>query len=149
MLLEQTSTSSAGSLEKDISNFRFADSHDAMGTTFDVVAYGPDGEHLAAVTNEVFDEIDRLEQQMSKYRRDSEISHINRNASRHGVIVEPRLFRLIQDSVRASEETEGAFDITIGPLMKSWGFYRQEGQVPGSAEIEQLLKSIGYQHIKL
>jgi thiamine biosynthesis lipoprotein len=149
MLLEQTSTSSAGSLNKDDSNSRYEDSHDAMGTTFDVVAYGPDGEHLAAVINEVFDEIDRLEQQMSKYRRDSEVSHINRNAARHGIIVEPRLFRLIQDSLRASTETDGAFDITIGPLMKSWGFYRQEGRVPSLVEIKQVLQSIGYQHIKL
>ena len=150
MFLEQTSTSSAGLLKQtDDSSFRYEDAHDAMGTTFDVVAYGPDDEHLASVINEVFDEVDRLDQQMSKYRRDSEVSHINRTASRHDVIVEPRLFRLIQDSILASIETEGAFDITIGPLMKSWGFYRQEGRVPSLAEIERVLQSIGYQHIKL
>ncbi len=149
MQLEQTSTSSAGLLKKDNSSIRYEDSHDAMGTTFDVVAYGPDGEHLAAVINEVFDEIDRLEQQMSKYRRDSEISHINRNAWRHSIIVEPKLFRLIQYSLRAGTETGGAFDVTIGPLMKSWGFFRQEGRVPGLLEIAQVLKSIGYHHVRL
>ncbi len=149
MQIEQTPTSTAGFLNRSDAIIRYEDSHDAMGTTFEVVAYGPDANHLAAVVNEVFEEIDRLEQQMSKYRRDSEISHINRNASRHGIVVEPKLFALIQNSLRASRETRGAFDITVGPLMKSWGFFRQEGRVPGESEIAQVLKSTGYQHVKL
>jgi len=128
---------------------RYEDSHDSMGTTFAVVAYGPDREHLAAVVNEVFEEIDRLDQQMSRYRPDSELSYINRNAARYNVVVEPRLFGLIRDCTRYSSETEGAFDITIGPLMKSWGFFRRDGRVPAETEREQILKRTGYQHLKL
>lgn len=128
---------------------RYRASHDAMGTTFEVGAYGANREYLAAVVNEVFDEIDRLEQQMSNYRTDSELSYINRAASRHSVVVEPALFRLIRDAIRYSSETSGAFDITIGPLMKSWGFFRQPGRVPDDAEIAQTLKTVGYPHVKL
>ena len=128
---------------------RYEASHDSMGTTFDVVAYGPDREHLAAVINEVFEEIDRLDRQMSKYRPDSELSYINRNAARHRVVVEPRLFQLMQDSVRYSSETEAAFDITIGALMRSWGFFRRRGRVPAEAERAEILKLTGYQHVKL
>lgn len=119
-----------------------------MGTTFDVAAYGADGEFLAAVINEVFEEIDRLEQQMSKFRYDSEISHINRNAARRRIMVEPKLFGLIQYALRVSTETSGAFDVTIGPLMKSWGFFRHQGRVPGDAEVAQVLKSTGHAHVK-
>ena len=128
---------------------RYEASHDSMGTTFAVVAYGPDREHLAAVINEVFEEFDRLDRQMSRYRPDSELSYINRNAARSNVLVEPRLFGLICDCIRYSSETEAAFDITIGPLMKSWGFSRRRGRVPAEAERAQILKRTGYQHVKL
>src|SRR5262249_36203508 len=70
--------------------------------------------------NDVFEEVDRLDAQMSNYKPESELSHINREAAREDVVVEPRLFGLVQLSLRLSEDTGGAFDITVGPLMKSW-----------------------------
>ncbi len=73
--------------------------------------------YLAQVVNEAFEEIDRLDAQMSNYRPESELSGINRHGARQPVIVEPKLFQLIRDSVRYSEETAGAFDVTVGPLM--------------------------------
>jgi FAD:protein FMN transferase len=148
MLLEQSSAPSAGLPDRNASIFRYQESHDAMGTRFDVAAYGADGNFLDAVFNEIFEDIDGLEQQMSKFRYDSEIAHINRNASRHSIMVEPKLFGLIQYALRMSGETRGAFDVTIGPLMKSWGFFRKEGRVPGKAEIAQILKSTGHEHVK-
>lgn len=147
MQLEQSRIPSSDFPDKNTS-LRYQDSHDAMGTTFEVAAYGASIEFLAAVVNEIFEEIDGLEQQMSKFRYDSEISHINRNAARHPIMVEPKLFGLIQYALSMSRETGGAFDITIGPLMKSWGFFRQEGRVPGPAEIAQILKSTGHEHVK-
>lgn len=128
---------------------RFQNSHNAMGTTFDVVAYGHRREYLAEVINEVFDEIDRLEQQLSLYLPESELSHINRTAARLSTVVEPGLFNLIREAIRYSAETSGAFDITIAPLMKSWGFFRQRGRVPDDTEIAQALKKVGYPHVKL
>ena len=148
MQLEPALTPSSDLPDKNKSTFRYQDSHDAMGTTFDVAAFGADGEFLAAVCNEIFEEIDRLEQQMSKFRYESEISHINRNASRHSIMVEPKLFGLIQYALRVSAQTDGAFDITIGPLMKSWGFFRHQGRVPADAEIAEILKSTGNEHVK-
>jgi FAD:protein FMN transferase len=148
MQAEQTSNPSEGLPDKNNLAFRYRDSHDAMGTTFDVAAYGANGDFLSAVINEIFEEIDGLEQQMSKFRYDSDISHINRNAARRRIMVEPKLFGLIEYALRMSRETHGAFDVTIGPLMKSWGFFRKAGRVPGQAEIEQVLKSTGHQHVK-
>jgi FAD:protein FMN transferase len=136
-------------LRRDDAIVRYEASHDSMGTTFAVAAYGPDRKYLAAVINEVFEEIDRLDRQMSKYRPDSELSYINRNAARSNVLVEPRLFGLIRDCIRYSSETEAAFDITIGPLMKSWGFFQQGGRVPAETERAQILNRTGYQHVKL
>lgn len=128
---------------------RYEDSHNAMGTVFTVVAYGKDRDYLSEVVREVFEEFDRLDAQMSNYRPASELSGINREAARQAVVVAPDLFQLIQDSLRVSEETGGAFDITVGPLVKAWGFFRGQGRVPSSAELAEVLKRVSYRHVHL
>lgn len=128
---------------------RYEASHQAMGTVFTIVAYGADSGHLAAAVNEAFEEIDRLDAQMSHYKASSELSAINRQAASEAVLVEPRLFRLVQDSLRYSEETGGAFDITVGPLMKAWGFFRGQGRVPPRSEIARVLERVGYRRVRL
>lgn len=120
-----------------------------MGTTYTVVAYGRDQTLLSEVVREVFEEIDQLDEQMSNYQPQSELSAINRNAAQHEVTVSPQLFGLIQYSLRASQESGGDFDITVGPLMKLWGFFRGQGRLPSSREISQVQKRIGYQHVHL
>ncbi len=128
---------------------RYQASHDAMGTVFTVVAYGADGRELAEVVNEVFEEIDRVDAQMSNYKPQSELSAINRRAATEQVLVEPQLFRLLEDSLRYGEETGGAFDITVGSLMRTWGFFRGQGRMPVKSEIGRALEKIGYQHVHL
>ncbi len=131
------------------SSVRYEASHRAMGTVFTVVAYGSDSSYLEEVTNQVFQEFDQLDDQMSNYKPDSELSSINRDAARRSVIVEPGLFKLIQDSLQYSRDSGGDFDITVGPLMKSWGFFRGQGRVPSQSELAQVLKRVGYLHVKL
>ena len=128
---------------------RYEASHHAMGTVFTVVAYGRDARSLAQVANQAFEEIDRLDAQMSDYRPQSELAGINRAAARQAVVVEPRLFQLIRDSLGYSDETGGAFDITVGPLMKAWGFFRGQGCLPSRGELRQVLRRVGYTHVKL
>lgn len=128
---------------------RYEASHNAMATDYTIVAYGNDRDYLAEVINQAFEQIDRLDEQMSNYKAESELSRINREAYRHAVLIEPGLFHLIQDSVRYSQETDGAFDITVGPLMKAWGFFRGQGRQPSRRELADVLKHVGYQHVKL
>jgi thiamine biosynthesis lipoprotein len=128
---------------------RYEASHESMGTVFTVAVYGQERSFLAEVVEQVFEEVDRLDEQMSNYKPDSELSAINREAASHPAVVEPGLFHLLEISVHRSEETDGAFDITVGPLIKSWGFFRGRGRLPTGAEISQVLKRVGYQHLKL
>jgi len=128
---------------------RYEASHESMGTIFTVAVYGRDRAFLAEVVEQVFDEVDRLDAQMSNYKPESELSTINREASSHPVIVEPGLFHLLEICVQRSQQTDGAFDITVGPLMKAWGFFRGRGRLPTSAEIDEVLKRVGYRHLKL
>ena len=128
---------------------RYEASHQAMGTIFTVVAYGPNSAYLGEVADQAFQEIDRLDDEMSNYKPQSELSAINREAYRQKVVVDPELFKLLEDSIRYSEESGGDFDITVGPLMKAWGFFRGWGHLPSPSELARVRKRIGYQHVNL
>jgi FAD:protein FMN transferase len=128
---------------------RYQASHQAMGTVFTVAAYGTDEAYLAEVTAQVFQEIDSLDHQMSNYNPESELSEINRQAPLHAVLTEPGMFTLIQSSLRYSRETDGAFDITVGPLMNAWGFFRGRGRLPDPEELRTVMRKVGYRHVLL
>ena len=76
--------------------------------------------NLFSAAEEAFEEVHRLEEQLSVFRPESEISYINTLAPREWVRVEPRLYGLLETASRLSAETEGAFDITAGRLIDLW-----------------------------
>ncbi len=129
--------------------FRFDDSRVSMACTYTVVVYGTDRIQLPLIVNTAFEEIDRIDQLMSNYNPDSPLSQINREADKHTVVVEPELFDFIQLCLKYSRESDGAFDITVGPLMKSWGFYRGEGRIPWFFELWNVMRKVGYQRLIL
>lgn len=128
---------------------RFEDSRVSMACTYTIVLYGKDPKQLPLVTNAALDEADRIDALMSNYKPESPLSLINREAGKGPVRVEPELFHFLQRCLEYSRESDGAFDITVGPLMKTWGFYRDEGRVPWSFEIWSVLRHVGYQYLKL
>src|SRR2546422_10259 len=116
---------------------RVAVARHAMATRFEIVLHGENEVGLRAAAEEALDEIERLEAQLNLYQPTSEISHINARAAFEPVRVEPSLFRLLQHAQRLSQETEGAFDITVAPLMRCWGFMRGTGRLPHPAELAE------------
>ena len=56
---------------------------------------------------------------------------------------------MLSACVAYSRESEGAFDITVGPLMKLWGFYKGFGRLPSRAEVAAALPKVGYRHVHL
>jgi FAD:protein FMN transferase len=122
---------------------------DAMGSTYSVVVYGPDRERLQAIVAEALEEARRLDQLLSNYQPQSEWSQVNRLAADQPVVVSTELFRLLTACVEYSRESEGAFDITVGPLMKVWGFYKGTGHLPHRAEVRGALSKVGYRNILL
>lgn len=93
--------------------------------------------------------VDQLEAQMTIYRDTSEIADINRRAAEVPVAVEPRLFKLLSHATELSVQTEGAFDITSGPLTKVWGFHRRAGALPPADELAAALRRVGSQLLTL
>ena len=121
----------------------------AMATRFEMVLHGDNATALRAAGEEALEEIDRLEAQLSLFRPSSEIAHLNAKASREPVRVTPRLFKLLEWARRLHEESGGAFDITIAPLVRCWGFMGGQGQMPSEQDIEQARQCVGMQHVKL
>jgi thiamine biosynthesis lipoprotein len=130
-------------------DLRLSSSLDAMGTTFTIVAYDEDRGKLEAAVDQAFEEARRLDSLLSNYKKDSEWSRVNREAGTQPVQVSAELFRLLEACIHYSRLSDGAFDITVAPLVKIWGFYKGSGRVPHRAEIRQALSRIGYKHILL
>ncbi len=103
---------------------------------------------LQAIAEEALDEIERIEAQLSFYRPTSEISALNRDAGQRPVRVNPEVFQLLQRAVSFSRETQGAFDITVAPLLQAWGFVGGTGHEPSTSELEVARSRVGFQHLQ-
>src|SRR5437867_7438787 len=121
----------------------------AMATRFELVLHGENPIALRAAGEEALAEIQRLEAQLSLYRPTSEIAHLNARAAEGPVRVEPSLFRLLEQARRLSAETSGAFDITIAPLVRCWGFMGGTGQMPTPEAVAQARRSVGMNLVEL
>jgi thiamine biosynthesis lipoprotein len=95
------------------------------------------------------DLVESLESQMTIYRDDSEVIRLNRRAAQEPVAIESRLFGLFRQAQKLHQETEGALDITSGPLSEAWGFSRREGRVPSDDQIADARQRVGMQHVVL
>lgn len=122
----------------------------AMGTEWEIALTGSQTEeYLQLVSESVQQEVERLEEQLSFYRPSSEISEINSRAAFEEVTLDPRLFTLLEQARDLSEMTHGAFDPTVAPLLRCWGFVGGSGSMPGVREIEQARAVVGMQHVLL
>jgi FAD:protein FMN transferase len=128
---------------------RLEKSADAMGSTYSIAVYGSERVRMEAAVDAAFDEVRRLDQMLSNYKSDSEWSEINRHAAEKPMHVTDEMFRLLADCVAYSRASEGAFDISVGPLMKVWGFYKGTGHLPHRADVSAAMNKVGYRHIHL
>ncbi len=128
---------------------RLEESLDSMGTTFGVTVYGYDRDRLTTGVDAAFEEVNRLERMLSNYRPDSDWSRMNRKAAEGPGKVPAELFELLQYCQQVSRDSEGAFDLSVGPLMKVWGFYRGTGRLPSKQEVAAALEKVGYRRVVL
>ena len=120
-----------------------------MGSEFAIDVYAPDQATATQWMDESFEEIDRLEDLLSNYRPTSELSRITREAGEHAVTTDPETFRFLQTSFEWSKRTGGAFDITVGPLMRTWGFFFNQGRVPSQEELNRVRPNVGWDKVVL
>lgn len=120
-----------------------------MATRFELVLYGSDPVRLRAAGEEALGEIERLDARLSLYRADSELSWVNRQAADEAVKVDPRFLKLLQRCADITAHTDGTFDITVAPLMRTWNFVGDTGRKPDSKALEAALEITGMQHVLL
>jgi thiamine biosynthesis lipoprotein len=115
----------------------------AMATRFEIVLCGGSETALRAAGEAALDEIERLEGQLSLFRETSELAHLNARAAAEPVRVSPPVFELLRRAQSLSRETDGAFDVTVAPLMRCWGFHRGEGRVPDAEDLARARERVG------
>lgn len=115
----------------------------AMDTVMTIDALGPDAQEAV---DEAVSEINRLDSQLSAQNEKSEIYALNASGD---ALVSKETKELIERALEISESTDGAFDITIYPLMQAWGFTDQNFRVPEESEIQALLAYVGYDRVKV
>ena len=119
----------------------------AMNTRFELALYGEDRHRLRAAGEQAIEEILRIEKQLNRFDPQSDVSYINSNAWCEEVKVEAGLFDLLEQARRINKLTDGAFDISVTPLMRAWGLSDgRNGKVPSDSELQQA-KDISGMHL--
>lgn len=119
----------------------------AMATEF-ALLLNPGLRDEIELVYDALDIVHELEQQLTVYRDDSEMSFLNRQAGDGPTSVSENLFELLQQAVEISQATGGAFDPTSGPLIALWRRCRQEQRIPDDNEIAAALDTTGVDKVK-
>jgi len=120
-----------------------------MGTSIQVQAFGGDEATREAAIDEAFASFAEIDRLMSNYRDDSELTRLNRDGARGAVAVSDPMFAVLDAARRVSAATGGAFDITVGPLMRLWGFYGKTPRIPTEAQLSAVRPLVDHRQVLL
>ena len=120
-----------------------------MGTVFEIAAYAESSEKASAAIDNAFQEIVRMDDLMSNFKPESELSRLNRSAHFHTQKVPPDLYRVIEQAVQFSRLSSGKFDITVAPLVNLWKAALLGDSLPSLSQRQQAEECVGYEKIEL
>ena len=116
-----------------------------FGTIYNVT-YQSDEDLQSAIEGE----LKKVDDALSMFNDTSVISRINRGQQVVDQTEEGRMFlEVCRLAMRISEDTEGAFDITVAPLVNAWGFGFKSGQLPSDRQVDSILQFVGYRQLTL
>lgn len=124
---------------------------ETMGTYYQIKIVNPGPELSVAQLQKITDDaLVDINNKMSTYIPDSELMRLNKSEPNQWVEVSVPLYDVLEISDRISELTEGAFDITVAPLVNLWGF-GPEGftKKPDELHLQKVMEQIGYQYLEL
>ena len=124
---------------------RFEFARALMGTEFRIIVFGVDSVTVSDAAMSAFSRIEELNRVMSDYLPDSELNRLSDGAgSGESVEVSEDLWTVLRFAQRLAEESDGAFDVTVGPLTRLWRRAIRRVEVPDSTEILTALDLVGY-----
>ena len=118
-----------------------------MGTSVEVEAYGGDESTRRRALDEAFGAMAEVDRLMSNYRDDSELSSINRLAAREPVRVSDPMMAVLQAAHQVSTQSQGTFDVTVGPIVRLWGFHDKKPHRPADSELAAVRPLVDYRNV--
>jgi thiamine biosynthesis lipoprotein len=131
----------------ELKRFEYTEPH--MGTVYRLVLYAADRPTADVAAKSAFGRIEELEAIMSDYRPESELMRLCQHAGGPPVHVSNELYTVLRQARRVSEESAGAFDVTIGPLSHLWRRARRTGSAPDSEQIRQAKDLVDFGQMRL
>jgi thiamine biosynthesis lipoprotein len=120
-----------------------------MNTIAKITAIAPDKKTARLSIDSAFGKIYRLEKLMNRYDPNSQISKVNRLAAKEPIRVDKDLFDILQQSIYYSRKTDGAFDITVGPLVDLWKKCAEANSMPTEQQLAEVRGTVGYEKVIL
>ncbi|MCD6339369.1 MAG: FAD:protein FMN transferase [Verrucomicrobia bacterium] len=121
-----------------------------MGVPFRIILYAPNPALAAVAAREAFRRIEQLNMIFSDYEEDSEVSRLCATAGTgRAVHVSEDLWRLLRRALDLSEQTDGAFDVTVGPYSILWRRARRRRRLPDPSRMAAAARAVGRHKIKL
>jgi thiamine biosynthesis lipoprotein len=130
-----------------LSRFSFTEPH--MGTRFKIIVYAPDEAVANTAAKAAFARIAELDGIMSDYRPASELMQLCKKAGGEPVKVSHDLFYVLSKSQQLAERSDGAFDVTVGPIVRLWRVARTTRRMPDADKLKQALDLVGYKNVRL
>jgi len=121
-----------------------------MGTTWSVVYGDPETVSAAELQTRIEEELTQINAAFSTYIADSEVSSLNAQPGGGAVVLSPRFAEVLTAALAVGDLTDGAYDITVGPLIELWGFGSREfsGEVPAAERIADARSLVGSKQMR-
>lgn len=123
--------------------------HLAMGTFARIIVVAADLKTAQKCIKAGFEQIQNVDELMSDYKSDSEISRLNRHGSKRAVKLSEATYEVLEKSIEFSKLTYGAFDVTVGPLVDLWRRAAEANSVPSDKELDIAAGKVGYEKLIL
>lgn len=124
-------------------------SHEAMATTFEILIVHEDQRYARQAAAAAFDEVDRLEGELSRFREDSDITRINNLPAHQPLRIGLDAFACLKASAEMHAQTNGAFDVTVGSLVKCWRNEDGSPRTPSPQELDRARLHTGMNLLEL
>lgn len=138
----------AAPLDSDLTRHEFTQVQ--MGMPFTLILYAPDEIIANRAAAAAFQRIAAIDRVMSDYKPDSELSRLTATAGRGAAVsVSAELWNILLASQKLSEQSDGAFDVTVGPYVKLWRRARREQRFPSAERLAEARDAVGYRSLQL
>ncbi len=127
--------------------FAFDEAH--MGTRFRIVLYATNEPAARDAARAAFDRIAAFDDCMSDYKPDSELMRLCARAGGDAVVVSPELFTVLEKAREVAEKSDGAFDVTVGPVVHLWRLARRTARLPNPEKLAKARALVGYRNMRL